>query len=327
MQPRQFALPLVPSAGAKAFDVVGVGESSVDLVAVVDRYPPANSKQPIASLSTFIGGQIATAMVACARLGWRARYAGCLGDDLEAAAVIDALTRAGVDLRIVRRAGHRSRSAIVIVDRQTGGRTVLEHRDPAVAFGPADVAGETVTDARILLVDATDPDASRAAAALARAASIPVVLDVERVADDVAETTALLRSVNVVIAGEAFPTAYTGTRTLGEALRQIEEQSGAALVVATLGAEGSLARCHGTEIRTPGFRVEAVDTTGAGDAFRGGFIAGWLLYGGTADIDTLLEYANAVAALNCRSVGAQVGLPTRADVDAFVTGTLRGESK
>jgi sulfofructose kinase len=320
-------LPVIPPAAARAIDVVGLGESSVDLVAELDHYPEANSKQRISSLSSFVGGQVATAMVACARLGWRARYVGCLGTDAEGAAIVETLTRAGVDVRIARRAGHRSRSAIILVDRRSGGRTVLEHRDPAVALGPGDVAPEAVTDGRILLVDATDPRASARAAALARAASIPVVLDVERAAGDAEETTALLRSVDIVIAAEAFPMAFTKARTLGEALRQMEQLAGAALVVVTLGAAGSLARCHGREIRTPAFRVEAVDTTGAGDAFRGGFIGGWLLRWPTPEIDTVLEYANAVAAMNCRAMGAQGGLPSRAEVDAFVTRTLRGESK
>ena len=57
-----------------------------------------------------------------------------------------------------------------------------------------------------------------------------------------------------------------------------------------------------------------VDTTGAGDAFRGGFISAWLATDGSGDVAELLRYANAVAALNCRGLGARGGLPTRSDV-------------
>jgi sugar/nucleoside kinase (ribokinase family) len=315
----------LPHASGKAVDVAGLGESSVDLVAVVDEHPAANAKLPIRSLTSFVGGQVATALVACSRLGCRARYAGCLGDDAEAEMIIEALTRERVELRLARRRS-RSRSAIIIVDR-TGARTVLEYREPALAFAPGEFAAETVTGGRVLLVDGTDPAASRNAAAIARAASIPVVLDIERALDDHEATVALLRSVDVIIAAEAFPTTFTGAPRLGEALRRLQDVSGAALVVATLGAAGSLARCRGAEIRTPAFRVDALDTTGAGDAFRGGFIAGWLRAGKEARLDTLLEYANAVAALNCRGFGAQGGLPGSAEVDAFVTAALRGESK
>jgi sugar/nucleoside kinase (ribokinase family) len=86
------------------------------------------------------------------------------------------------------------------------------------------------------------------------------------------------------------------------------------MTVATLGSEGSLARFEGREIRTPAITVEVLDTTGAGDAFRGGLASAWLRAGNGAQVDQLLRYANAVAALNCRAVGAQAGLPTPTEV-------------
>ena len=85
---------------------------------------------------------------------------------------------------------------------------------------------------------------------------------------------------------------------------------GAPLVCVTLGAEGSLAWCDGREIRTPAFQVDCVDSTGAGDVFRGAFAAGCLAMP-DGDIEDVLRYANAAAALNCRALGARGGLPTR----------------
>jgi sugar/nucleoside kinase (ribokinase family) len=75
-----------------------------------------------------------------------------------------------------------------------------------------------------------------------------------------------------------------------------------------------VARCRRVEFETPAAAVEVVDTTGAGDAFRGGFAAGWLHMGAGAQVAALLEFASAVAALSCRAVGAQTSLPTRAEV-------------
>jgi sugar/nucleoside kinase (ribokinase family) len=88
----------------------------------------------------------------------------------------------------------------------------------------------------------------------------------------------------------------------------------ARLVCVTLGAEGSLARCGGREIRTPALHVDSVDSTGAGDAFRGGFAAGCLRAPG-GEIEDALLYANAVAGLNCRALGARGGMPTAAEVE------------
>jgi sugar/nucleoside kinase (ribokinase family) len=120
----------------------------------------------------------------------------------------------------------------------------------------------------------------------------------------------LLRLVPVIIVPESFLPEFAGVATPGDALQRMDAEFQPAVVVVTLGPEGSLARFEGREIRTEALVVEAVDTTGAGDAFRGGFVSAWLRSGAGAGIEVLLQQANAVAALNCRTVGAQAGLPT-----------------
>src|SRR5207248_7821261 len=121
-------------------------------------------------------------------------------------------------------------------------------------------------------------------------------------------------NIDVIIAAEEFPSALTGHEGLGSALESMARDFGAALVCATLGAEGSLAWCSGREIRTAPFPIDCVDSTGAGDAFRGAFAAG-CLRASDVDIEEALSYANAVAALNCRALGARGGLPSSAEVD------------
>jgi sulfofructose kinase len=308
---------------AKPVDVVGLGENSVDLVAVAPRFPRPDSKQTLDSLSSLVGGQTATALVACARLGWRARYLGGVGDDEAGRRVLEALQGEGVDVQVRSRPGTSTRRAIIVVDARTGRRAVLEHRDPTVALRPDDLDSALVTSGRVLLIDARDPTVSGAAAIMAKNAGVPIVLDVEAPAPGV---EALLRLVDVIVATASFPTAMTGVRAIGTAIARLAGMSGSAAVIATLGPEGSLAWLEGREVRTPGFRVRAVDTTGAGDAFRGGLIAGWLGAGPETRPAAVLEYANAVAALNCLGFGAQAGLPTRREVEAFVTRVRRGQS-
>jgi sulfofructose kinase len=311
------------SLGAKPVDVVGLGENSVDLVALAPHFPRPDSKQTLDRLSSLVGGQTATALVACARLGWRARYLGGVGDDEDGRRVTEALSGEGIDVRARSRRGAPTRRAIIVVDARTGRRAVMEHRDPAVALRPEELDSTLVTSGRVLLIDARDPTVSTAAAVMARDAGVPVVLDVEEPAPGV---DGLLRLVDVIVSNASFPTAMTGARGIGRALARLAALSGSDAVIATLGPEGSLAWLDGREVRTPGFRVRAVDTTGAGDAFRGGFIAGWLGAGPGTLASTVLEYANAVAALNCLGFGAQAGLPTRREVEAFVTRVRRGQS-
>jgi sugar/nucleoside kinase (ribokinase family) len=97
----------------------------------------------------------------------------------------------------------------------------------------------------------------------------------------------------------------------------LARDSGAPFVCVTMGEEGSLARCGGREIRTAGFPTDCVDTTGAGDVFRGAFIAG-CLRAPDGDIEDVLRYANAAASLNCRGLGARGALPTAGEVEALL---------
>ena len=128
----------------------------------------------------------------------------------------------------------------------------------------------------------------------------------------------LLSEVDVIITAQEFPSAYTGYPDLGRAVHQLYKRFKASLVVVTLGDQGSLAVIDGREVATSGLRVKVVDTTGAGDAFRGGFISAWLASDGSEDVAELLAYANVVAALNCRGLGARGGLPTRSDVQELL---------
>jgi sulfofructose kinase len=305
----------IPAAGARQFDVAGFGLNSVDLVAVVAEYPASNSKQRLQRFARLPGGEIATAMVTCTRLGLRATYVGSFGDEEMGAFSRASLSSEGVDIQASRTvAGATNRFAIILVDARSGERTVLWDRHPALAMAPGDVPKEAVTSGRLLIVDCHEPAASRQAALYARAAGSPTIIDVEKVRPGIAD---LLVNIDAIICSEHFPAELTGHEGLGHALETIGRDCGAPLVCVTLGAEGSLAWCNGREIRTPGFPVDCVDSTGAGDAFRGGFAAACLRMA-DGDIEDVLSYANATAALNCRKLGARGGLPSPDEVDQLM---------
>jgi sulfofructose kinase len=306
----------VPDREGRAFDVVGLGQNSMDYVAVAARYPTPNSKQPLEAFACLPGGQVATAMVACARLGWRTRYIGSFGDDAPGRLSRESLTAEGVDIRAARTVpGATNRIAVILVDARTGERTVLWRHDPALRMDPMNHAWRgAAASGRLLLVDGEDILAATAAAAAARRAAIPTIVDIEDVQPG---TPALLHEIDAIIAAETFPVALTGHRDLGRALEAIERDFRAPLVCVTLGAEGSLARCGGREIRTAPFVVECVDSTGAGDVFRGAFAAGCLRWP-ESDIETVLAFANAAAALSCRALGARGGLPSAGEIDGLL---------
>lgn len=303
------------AADARPFDVVGLGQNSVDQLAVVAEFPKSNTKHRIDQFANLPGGQVASAMVCCARLGWRARYVGRFGDDELGRLGLASLSEEGVDISAAQTVTARTRFAIVLVDGRTGDRTVLWDRDPALALRPGDVADDVWRSARVLHVDCEDIPAATAAAKAARAAGALTVIDVEAVLPGV---PALLRHIDVIVASEGFPEKLTGHKDTGSALAAMAREYGPAVACVTLGAAGSLAMCQGREIRTPAYDVPVVDSTGAGDAFRGGFISGYLAAGPEADVADVLTFATAVAALKCRSLGARHGLPRPTDVEQFL---------
>jgi sulfofructose kinase len=305
----------IPAAATREVDVAGLGLNSIDLVTVVAAYPAPDSKQRLQQFARLPGGQIATALTACARLGWASRYIGSFGDDDFGRMSRESLTAEGVDLtgsRVV--AGATNQFAVVIVDARSGERTVLWDRHPGLTMRAAAVPRDAVTSGRLLIVDCHETEAATEAARLAREAGIPTIVDVEKVRPGIGS---LLAHIDAIIAAESFPSELTGHAETGRALEALQVEFGAPLVCVTLGADGSLARCGGREIRTAGFAVTCLDSTGAGDAFRRGFAAACLKEP-DGDVADALAYANAVAALNCRALGARGGLPARSEVDALL---------
>lgn len=311
-------LSLVPRFD-RPFDAVGLGLNSVDLVSVVAEYPASNTKQRLQRFARLPGGQTATSIAVAARLGWRTSYIGRFGGDELGALSRTSLVEEAVDISASRTIAEATNQfAVVLVDARSGERTVLWDRHPALTMTPDDVSAADIHAGRLLLVDCHETAAATRAARYARDAGIPIVLDVEKVRPGIVE---LLQLTDAIIAAEAFPMELTGYDAPGRALEAIAHEFNAPLVAVTLGADGSLARCGSTEIRTPAFPVDCIDSTGAGDAFHGGFAAACLhAPAGPVDLEDALRYANAVAALNCRALGARGGMPTRDDVARLLAG-------
>lgn len=296
---------------APGLDVVGLGECSIDEVWLVDGLPAAGSKVRAARRDRLGGGQVATAMVACARLGLRAAYVGAVGDDAAGAEVRSGLSAEGVDVSRVRVvAGGATRTALILVDAACGERTIVEHRNAAVMLDPAALPLDLLGHACVLHLDATEITASVAAARAARELGLVVSLDVDQLAPGLDELLAL---VDVCVTSAALPCQLTGEADPERALEKLRRRTGP-FVACTLGARGAMAIDGDSVTRAPALTMPVVDTTSAGDAFHAAVICA-LLEGRTV-IETL-RFANAAAALTCRDLGRR-GCPTRDEVLALM---------
>jgi ribokinase len=294
----------------RRFDLLGVGECSLDTWLEVEALPAAGGKAAVSDWRELPGGQVATATLAAARLGLRAAYAGVVGDDPAAERALAPLRAASVDCSRVRVArGARTRAAVIVVERAGGERAVLGYRDPRFAADSAALAALSLDDARLLLLDATDFAVALPLARAARARRVPVVLDLDAPSEHAEE---LLACVDFPVVSQGFAARAYGSP---EAALARLAALGARLPVVTCGSRGAVAWWGGGPHESPAFAVEAVDTTGAGDVFHGAFAWG-LLQG--LDAAALLRAANAAAALACTGRGAQGALPDRAALEAFL---------
>ena len=165
-----------------------------------------------------------------------------------------------------------------------------------------------VAQSRLIHVDDVDEDAAICAASIGRSAGIPVTSDIERVTE---RTEELVAAVTIPIFAEHVIEALTGERDFERGLRKVRAQYGHDLICVTLGARGAMLLEDDRLHHAPGLPVEVVDTTGAGDVFRGAFIFAFLRGDAPADV---LRFANTAAALSCTRLGAIDGMPAMEEV-------------
>ncbi|HWE83825.1 MAG TPA: PfkB family carbohydrate kinase [Terracidiphilus sp.] len=300
-------------------DVVGVGLNATDTLIPLAAFPERGSKIEYKHASVMPGGQAASTMVACSAWGLSARYAGKLGDDDAGRLHRREFARVGVDARLIEVPNAASPQSLILVD-GGGERTVLCRRDERLLLRPGDLDREWIVQARVLHVDGYETAAATQAAQWARAAGVPVIADLDEIYDGVRE---LLRNVDYLIVSRDFPSRLTSERNLPDALRALREEYGCRLTAATLGQDGVLAWDGAKLVHRAAYRVNVVDTTGAGDIFHAGFIYG-LLQGWP--LERQLDFACAAAALNCISQGARGGICSVEEVERLMAETPRYEA-
>jgi len=291
-------------------DVVGVGASCVDQVCRLPVFPEAGgprAKVRVQEQTRTCGGQIATALATCASLGLRAAYLGAVGEDDDGRRIRAELAARGIDLSKLAVESAPTATATILLD-ATGDRIVLWHRDPALKYPPDRLPADVIATARVLHVDDVDVPAAIEAARIARAHGVPVTCDIDHVTPGTRE---LLQLVSHPVFAETVPSQLTGEAEPERALRALRRTHPGRLVV-TVGERGAIALEGSTLLAAPGFPVTVVDSTGAGDVFRGGYIygivKGWSL-------ERQLWFANAAAAVSCTKAGAMGGVPTMAEVE------------
>jgi ribokinase len=294
--------------------IVVVGSANTDMVIQVRRIPAPGETVIGREFVMAAGGKGANQAVAAARLGAEVTFVARLGGDLFGDRAIAGYEQEGIDTTwIVRDPGTASGVALVFVD-DAGENSIAVASGANARLTPDDVerAQAAIASADVLLVQLEVPLAAVShAVQLASRAGVQVILNPAPAREVPAS---LLSQVSI-----ATPNEHEIEVVVGESdrARSVEKMLGAGTqtVLVTLGAQGVLWADGGRQERVPAFRVQAVDTTAAGDAFNGALA--YALAGKLAMAEAI-RYASAAAAITVTRMGAQPSLPTRTEVDAFL---------
>lgn len=294
--------------------VVGVGQCSLDILGTLDRYPAVDSKAQLEETLIQGGGPVATALVTLARLGVTSAFVGRIGEDDFGRRIREGLTAEKVDSRylLVDEKGS-SQFSFIAVERDRGRRTIFCNPGSCQPLTGDDIPADLIRQSRLLHLDGSHPEGALTAAHLARKNGVTTVLDGGswRTA-----TEQLLPLVDHAVVSARFAAQMDPDRPLTEVLSLLMDY-GCRSATVTDGENGSFTVDETGEVfHQPGFAVSAVDTTGCGDVFHGGYLYG-LLQGWS--LRRTARFAAACAALKTRALGGRTAIPTLSEIETLLT--------
>ena len=298
----------------RAVDIVGIGVCTVDHLMTVPHMPGDNVNMRGGQYIMQPGGLASCALSAAARLGARCRIISHVGDDDAGAYIRRQLQREGVDTSLLlTRDGGESHISLILVNETTGERSIMTRTPTGRAIAPDEIRREDIIAAKVLFIDNVNAVTVQAAQ-WAREAGMTVVLDP-------AAPYAVMRQILPLVDVPIVPKPWANAWMPGQPAENVAlalHEAGARIAVVTLGERGSVVAWRGGVEQIDAFPVDVVDTTGAGDAYHGGFMAALLEEGWTPR--QMARFASAVGSLNCRALGGSAALPKRAEVDAALAG-------
>jgi len=298
-------------------DILVVGSLNADLVVRAPRFPQPGETISGEDLQVIPGGKGANQAVAAARLGANVSMLGRVGSDNFGDFLLDNLAQNNVDSSLVRRDDASTGTAIIVVDSNGQNSIVLSPgANGKVTPGDVDLASFLAGGLLLLQLEIPIPTVLRAAQR-ARDNGTRVLLNpapAQPLPDE------LIALADFIIPNETELSLLTGIDVNGpagaEQAARALVQRGADHVIVTLGSRGALLVDKDTSLRVDTFKVDVVDTTAAGDAFIGGFASALLQ---NQPLKDCVRFGCACGALAVTKFGAQPSLPTKEEVNAFIT--------
>lgn len=303
-------------------EVFVLGDINIDTVWPLPEFPVPGRDGLTELLKVEIGGAIVNSAIVLDKLGIPTGLLGCVGDDVWAEKIRKEISKSGINLSYLQTSKEHITGITFIIVTPDGERTMFSCRGANTQLDPDEIDEEMIKQAGLLhisgyaLLDAPQRDAAQQAVKLAKKNNIPVSLDtgLEPVLKDPQGLLKIMSEVDICITGMQEVTALFDCTSLEEGTEKLLA-AGIQLAALKLGEKGCFVATKEDSFLCPGFKVKAVDTTGAGDSFTAGMLYGWM-HGLSLRATAVL--ANALGALASTVYGAGFSFPDKQKILDFL---------
>ncbi len=292
--------------------VVGIGGCVLDTVICMKEYPQEDKKMKAERVFSTGGGPVGNALVAISRLGIKAEYLGALSGDGNGKRLADEFEQYGVRAdKAVFVPDTVAFTSYIVLSEKEGTRTCVYDRG-TVPDDEKNVDYKELETADVLHLDGNCMRSAIAAAKFARAHRVKVSLDAGGFYEGIEE---LLPYVDILIPSEEFSLKATGEKSTEEAMKKLYARYSPEVLVITQGSKGGIYFENGECKRYQSYKVDCVDSNGAGDTFHGAFLVGYL---NGLDTEENCRFASAVSAIKCTKAGVRNALPDMEETIKFI---------
>ena len=295
----------------KQVEIAGLGLCGLDYLCILNHIP-VDEKVEIMNHLVQGGGPAATAIVTAARLGAQTAFIGAIGDDDRGTAIIQGLKLENIDTSHIQvKPGKESPAAYCWIEKESGKRSIAWTRGTSLPMDPDHLDQDFIASLKLLHLDGHNTETAIKAARIAKENGVIISLDAGTLLPDI---DILVGLADICIASESFACKYTSESDTRKAAEKIF-QTGCLVAAVTSGKNGVVAVTESRTIKKDAFNVPVIDTTGAGDVFHGAFayafIQGW-------EMERVIEFASATAAIKCMKFGGRTGIPQADEVFDFL---------
>ncbi|MBA5760980.1 ribokinase [Vibrio sp. 404] len=299
--------------------LVVLGSVNADHVLQVPSFPRPGETLHGHNYQVIPGGKGANQAVAAARLNADVGFIACVGDDSFGINIRESFKLDGINTQGVKMQPNCPTGIAMIQVAESGENSICISAEANNFLTAERIESDlsAIRDAKFLLTQLETPiEGIERAVQVAKEAGTSVILN-PAPAQELSER--LLANVDVITPNETEAEVLTGITVVDESSAQLAANAlhlkGIEIVMITMGAQGVWLSQNGRGELIPGFRVEAVDTTAAGDTFNGAFVTGLLE---DMPIESAIKFAHGAAAISVTRLGAQTSIPRRDEVEAFI---------